>query len=65
VTHSIEEAVFLGRRIVVLSRRPARILRIVENPEAGSLDYRQTDHFFHQCTALRAILKGEYNGQET
>lgn len=65
VTHSIEEAVFLGRRIVVLSKRPARVLCIVENPEAGSLDYRQTDHFFHQCTALRAILKGEYNGQET
>lgn len=65
VTHSIEEAVFLGRRIVVLSRRPARILRIVENPEAGNPDYRQTDHFFHQCTALRQILKKEYDGQET
>ncbi len=64
VTHSIEEAVFLGRRIIVLSRRPGRVLAIVENPQVGSADYRLSDHFFHQCTELREILKGEYDGQE-
>jgi len=30
VTHNVDEAVFLSDRIVVLSRRPARILRIFE-----------------------------------
>ena len=65
VTHSIEEAVFLGRRIVVLSRRPGRLLCIVENPAAGSSDYRQTSLFFEQCSRLREILKDEYDGQET
>ena len=64
VTHSIEEAVFLGRRIVVLSRRPGRLLCIVENPAAGSPDYRQTGLFFEQCSRLREILKDEYDGQE-
>ena len=64
VTHSIEEAVFLGRSIIVLSKRPGRVLRIVDNAEAGSTEYRQKDSFFHQCTQLRQILKGEYNGQE-
>ncbi len=64
VTHSIEEAVFLGRKIIILSRRPARILKIVDNPGAGSPDYRQSDQFFHQCIRLRELLKGEFNGQE-
>ncbi|RPH38653.1 MAG: ABC transporter ATP-binding protein [Desulfobulbaceae bacterium] len=64
VTHSIEEAVFLGKRIIILSRRPGRVLRIVENSEAGCIDYRQTENYFHQCTELRAILQGEYDGQE-
>lgn len=63
VTHSIEEAVFLGRRIIVLSGRPGRILEIVENPEAGEGSYRQSDSFFQQCIRLRNLLKGEGNGQ--
>lgn len=65
VTHAIEEAVFLGRRIIVLSGRPGRVLRIVDNPQAGSADYRQSDIFFHRCVELREILKEEDYGQET
>jgi NitT/TauT family transport system ATP-binding protein len=65
VTHSIEEAVFLGRKIIVLSKRPGRILKIVDNPEAGEVQYRLSDTFFHRCVALRQLLKGEYDGQET
>lgn len=64
VTHSIEEAVFLGRRIIVLSRRPGRIIANVDNPEAGNADYRQSEIFFHRCRDLREILKGEDNGPE-
>lgn len=64
VTHSIEEAVFLGRKIILLSRRPARILQVVDNPGALSPDYRQSEQFFQQCIRLRELLKGEVNGQE-
>ena len=64
VTHSIEEAVFLGRKIIVLSKRPAKVLHIVDNPEVGSSRYRQSESFFHLCTEVRTILGGEENGQE-
>ncbi len=64
VTHSIEEAVFLGSRIIVLSGRPGRILAVVENQQAGSRRYRQSDIFFHRCVELREILQGETYGQE-
>jgi len=30
VTHSIEEAVYVSNRIVLLSRRPSRVQRIIE-----------------------------------
>jgi NitT/TauT family transport system ATP-binding protein len=33
VTHDIEEAVHLAGRIVVLSKQPARVARIIDNPE--------------------------------
>ena len=38
VTHSIDEAVLLGDRILVLSPGPGRVRRIVDNPAAGSRD---------------------------
>ena len=32
VTHDVEEAAYMGDRIVILSARPARVIEIVENP---------------------------------
>ena len=40
VTHSIEEAVFLGRQILIMSKNPGKIVQIVENTQAGDPDYR-------------------------
>jgi NitT/TauT family transport system ATP-binding protein len=59
VTHSIEEAVFLGRRIVVMSPRPGRVGSVVENPEMGEADYRESPSFYERCAAVRAILAAE------
>ncbi|PLY03020.1 MAG: ABC transporter ATP-binding protein [Desulfuromonas sp.] len=59
VTHSIEEAVFLGNTIVVLGQRPARILQIVDNPDAGDLAYRGREQFYNRCTMLRSLLREE------
>ncbi len=64
VTHSIEEAVFLGQTIIILGNRPARVLHMLDNPEAGSAGYRQSEAFFHRCTTVRTILGGENSGQE-
>ena len=57
VTHSIEEAVFLGRTVVVLTDRPARVAAVVDNPGAGRADYRQSETFFHQCHQLRTLIR--------
>lgn len=59
VTHSIEEAAFLGRRIVLMSPRPGRIHRIVDNPGMGERAYRQTQEFYHVCADLRELLLEE------
>ena len=57
VTHSIEEAVFLGQTVVVLTSRPARVAAVVDNPGAGRSDYRQSETFFHQCHQLRTLIR--------
>ncbi len=56
VTHNIEEAVFLGQKIYVLTTGPGRIKHVVDNPEAGSPDYRKTTDFYRQCTRVRGLL---------
>ena len=56
VTHSIEEAVFLGRRIVVMAPRPGRVVAQIENPDMGAKEYRNDPLFFQRCGQVRAAL---------
>jgi NitT/TauT family transport system ATP-binding protein len=59
VTHSIEEAVFLGRRVLVMSPRPGRVAAVVENPAMGAPGYRESSAFYERCVELRALLAAE------
>jgi len=56
VTHSIEEAVYLGQKILVMSGPPGRIAAAIENGGAGRRSYRGTREFHSQCDHLRALL---------
>ncbi len=54
VTHDVQEAVFLGSRIVVLSERPARVKAIIENPCVGTS--RTSAAFYEKVLELRREL---------
>jgi NitT/TauT family transport system ATP-binding protein len=58
VTHSIPEAVFPSSRIVVMSARPGRILRIIESklPADRTLDIRETPEFIDIAHQVRIAL---------
>ena len=63
VTHSIEEAVFLGSRIVVMSPRPGRIVAEIENPGMQDEGYRSQEGFLDLCTRVReALAQGAVEG---
>lgn len=59
VTHSIEEAVFLGRRIVVLSHRPAVVAHVVDNIGMGVESGRSSAEFLAACERVRGLLDAE------
>jgi NitT/TauT family transport system ATP-binding protein len=56
VTHTIEEAAFLGQKILLLGRPPTRQALVVENPQAGSSDFRRTAAYAAMCRDLRQRL---------
>jgi NitT/TauT family transport system ATP-binding protein len=60
VTHSIREAVFLSDRVIVLSSRPAVIVRDVRIDLARprTLEIQETPAFNQYCGLIRASLAG-------
>ena len=59
VTHSIPEAVYLSDRVVVMSRRPGRIVASIE-VELGPRheEIREAPEFFKKITEVREELRG-------
>ncbi len=65
VTHSIPEAVFLSSRVVVMSPRPGRIVRVidVDLPRPRTDDTRETPRYFELITDVRETLRGRRTGE--
>lgn len=57
VTHSIEEAAYLGQKIAVFTPRPGRVAAIVDNPQAGDQSYRDRPDFYQKCSEVRHLLE--------
>lgn len=61
VTHHVEEAVYLGKKIVILSDSPGRISKILDNPLFGGNDLRNKEDYFQMCLELRKIIKEDWS----
>jgi ABC-type nitrate/sulfonate/bicarbonate transport system ATPase subunit len=57
VTHNIEEAVYWGRHILILSRPPNSVPEIIENPGSGLEKYRNSPEYLNRCLQLRELIE--------
>ncbi|MDD5367804.1 MAG: ATP-binding cassette domain-containing protein [Anaerolineaceae bacterium] len=58
VTHAIEEAACMGRKILLLGQPPNRQAEVIENPGAGKAGYRESEDYLAMCRLLRSRLEG-------
>ncbi|MBN9549836.1 MAG: ABC transporter ATP-binding protein [Alphaproteobacteria bacterium] len=65
ITHSIEEAIFLSDRVVVLTTRPGRVAKIYDVPFARprSLEIMATKEVFDLTNRIRMDIVGERRPQ--
>jgi NitT/TauT family transport system ATP-binding protein len=64
VTHSIEEAVYLGQEIIIFTACPGKICAKIANPAQGAEDYRDQLSFHEKCTEVRASLEVHSQSEE-
>jgi ABC-type nitrate/sulfonate/bicarbonate transport system ATPase subunit len=57
VTHNIEEAVFLGKKIIILGTGRPSIQSVIDNPGTGEVGYRNQPAFFELTAKIRDILE--------
>jgi len=60
VTHNIEEAVFMGHKLLLLRHPPHYAPVVIDNPDAGRPDYREQPGSQILCNKVRDLL-GEAN----
>lgn len=58
ITHNIEEAVFLGQKIFIMSACPGTIIQELPNPLAGEYSARGKVEFLEMSSSLRSCLRG-------
>ena len=59
VTHSIQEAVFLGHHVAVMSNSPARIVEIVDTSAADDMDSPEFVRLSHHVRTLLITPESE------
>ena len=57
ITHSVDEAIYLGRKIIVMSSSPGKIMEIIENKAFGLEDLRYKDEYHHMSKQIRKVIE--------
>ncbi|MGL5674794.1 MAG: ABC transporter ATP-binding protein [Cellulosilyticaceae bacterium] len=57
VTHSIEEALYMGTKIIVMSHAPGRIIKSIENPLFGKKAFREEPAFKALYNNIKNCMK--------
>ncbi len=61
ITHSVDEAIYLGRKIVVMSSSPGRIIEVIENTAFGLENLRYRNEYHDMSKKIRKIIEKSWS----
>jgi NitT/TauT family transport system ATP-binding protein len=61
ITHSVEEALCVGTKIVILSKRPGKIVDIIDNKVFGLDNLRYRDEYYNMSKEIRKIIEESWS----
>jgi NitT/TauT family transport system ATP-binding protein len=66
ITHSVEEAIYLANRVVIISARPSRIRRIIDIPLPFPRNQKvhESPEFGHLRSEIHTLVMEEYAAQQ-
>lgn len=63
ITHDIKEAIYLGKKIVIFSSAPGRVLKVIDNPLFGRPYLQSSQEFWELNKELIKILKEDKSNE--
>lgn len=60
-THNLNEAAKLGKYILLLSKRPAKVMHFIENPFFNTPDHTHNKDFYEFVAELKTLLRNSSN----
>ena len=57
VTHSIEEALYMGKKIIIMSNTPGQIIEIIENPMFNQSNFRKHPNYLDLYENIKNLVR--------
>lgn len=58
VTHSIDEALYMGKKIIVISNTPGKIIDVIDNALFNNKDYKNHPSYSNMFSYVKGLIKG-------
>ena len=57
VTHSIDEALYMGKKIIIMSNTPGEIIEIINNDLFNNKDYKNSENYSKSFSYIKNLIK--------
>ena len=57
VTHSIDEAIYMGKKVIIMSNTPGEIIEVIDNPMFNNKNYREEKEYLELYLHMKNLIK--------